>query len=90
MNVAQEPSAIPWREGFSEITDQALPGVCLRRSRAGMTQAVLAEATGIPTRHISEMENGKHPIGKTCPSGWVRRWASGIKCSCNCGELLLM
>ena len=24
----------------------------------------LAEKTGIPRRHISEMENGKRPIGK--------------------------
>ena len=24
----------------------------------------LAELTGIPQRHISEMENGKRPIGK--------------------------
>ena len=24
----------------------------------------LAEATGIPRRHISDMENGKRPIGK--------------------------
>ena len=29
-----------------------------------MTQAALAEATGIPRRHISEMENGRRPIAK--------------------------
>ena len=28
-----------------------------------MTQMQLAEATGIPQRHISEMENGKRIIG---------------------------
>ena len=34
------------------------------RTRENLTQAALAEATGIPQRHISEMENGKRPIGK--------------------------
>ena len=29
-----------------------------------MTQAQLSKMTGIPQRHISEMENGKRPIGK--------------------------
>jgi DNA-binding transcriptional regulator YiaG len=57
---------IPWREAFPEITDEALPGVCLRaaRQREGLSQVALAKQTGIPQRHISEMENGKRPIGK--------------------------
>jgi len=29
-----------------------------------LTQVALSEFTGIPRRHISEMENGKRPIGK--------------------------
>ena len=29
-----------------------------------MTQEQLAKATGIPRRHLSEMENNKRPIGK--------------------------
>jgi plasmid maintenance system antidote protein VapI len=29
-----------------------------------MTQTRLSELTGIPQRHISEMEQGKRPIGK--------------------------
>jgi plasmid maintenance system antidote protein VapI len=29
-----------------------------------LTQTQLAELTGIPQRHISEMENGKRTIGK--------------------------
>jgi DNA-binding XRE family transcriptional regulator len=33
------------------------------RYREGLTQAQLAEMSGIPQRHISEMENGKRPIG---------------------------
>ncbi|WP_031385420.1 helix-turn-helix domain-containing protein [Desulfonatronum thiodismutans] len=56
----------PWRESFPDLTEQTLPGVCLRaaRIREGVTQAKLASVTGIPQRHISEMENGKRPIGK--------------------------
>jgi DNA-binding XRE family transcriptional regulator len=34
------------------------------RARENMSQIKLAELTGIPQRHISEMENGKRPIGK--------------------------
>lgn len=55
-----------WREAFPEITEENLPGACLRgaRYKEGMTQRQLAEITGIPQRHISEMENAKRPIGK--------------------------
>jgi transcriptional regulator with XRE-family HTH domain len=34
------------------------------RTREGFTQKQLAELTGIPQHHISEMENGKRGIGK--------------------------
>jgi len=34
------------------------------RTREGLTQVQLARMTGIPQRHISEMENGKRGIGK--------------------------
>lgn len=62
----EETSAVPWREAFSDITDEMLPGVCLRgaRGKEGVTQRQLARLTGIPQRHISEMENHKRPIGK--------------------------
>jgi DNA-binding XRE family transcriptional regulator len=41
-------------------------GVYLRgiRYREDLTQEQLAAMTGIHRRHISEMENGKRPIGK--------------------------
>ncbi len=41
-------------------------GVCIRggRGKEGLTQKQLAELTGIAQHHISEMENGKRPIGK--------------------------
>lgn len=34
------------------------------RHREGLTQKQLAERSGIPQHHISEMENGKRGIGK--------------------------
>jgi len=34
------------------------------RTREDLTQRELAEKAKIPQRHISEMENGKRPIGK--------------------------
>lgn len=57
---------VPWREAFPEVSDEQIPGACLAgaRYREGMTQRQLAEMTGIPQRHLSEMENGKRPIGK--------------------------
>ncbi|MDL2271916.1 helix-turn-helix domain-containing protein [Desulfovibrio sp. OttesenSCG-928-I05] len=60
--------SIPWRESsyFKEIKEDELPSVFLSgaRYREGFTQVELAERSGIPRRHISEMENGKRPIGK--------------------------
>ena len=49
-----------------EVFPDRSPGTLLSgaRYREDMTQVQLAEATGIPRRHISEMENGKRPIGK--------------------------
>jgi len=53
--------------------EQAMPemltnrgGVCIRggRTKEGLTQIELSELTGISQRHLSEMENGKRPIGK--------------------------
>ncbi|OQX04830.1 MAG: transcriptional regulator [Desulfobulbaceae bacterium A2] len=56
---------------LQEFFDKHFPGeseaaVALRglRCRENLTQRQLAEATGIPQRHLSEMENGKRPIGK--------------------------
>jgi DNA-binding XRE family transcriptional regulator len=42
------------------------PQIALRsyRTREGFTQKQLADLTGIPQHHISEMENGKRGIGK--------------------------
>jgi transcriptional regulator with XRE-family HTH domain len=66
-------ASVPWRKAYPEYSDEDLPGVCLRgsRYRKGLTQKQLADMTGIPQRHISEMENGKRTIGKEMASRLV-------------------
>jgi transcriptional regulator with XRE-family HTH domain len=56
----------PWRES-GHFDGMPFPGVYISgaRYRESMTQMQLAERTGIPRRHISEMENGKRSIGKS-------------------------
>ncbi len=56
---------VPWREAFPEFAENEC-GTVLRgaRFKKELTQVQLAERVGIPQRHISEMENGKRPIGK--------------------------
>lgn len=45
---------------------ESTPGTIIRglRYRDCLTQEALAKLAGIPRRHISEMENGKRPIGR--------------------------
>jgi DNA-binding XRE family transcriptional regulator len=60
----ESPDRIPWREvagGRGSIPASVLRGA---RSKAEITQTRLSELTGIPQRHISEMERGKRPIGR--------------------------
>jgi hypothetical protein len=62
----QTGDSIPWRNAFpKEFTDNK-SGTALRgaRHKEDFTQIKLSEKTGIPQRHISEMERGKRPIGK--------------------------
>ncbi|NVN99668.1 MAG: helix-turn-helix transcriptional regulator [Geobacteraceae bacterium] len=57
----------PWREVIQGLRpNESLESGILRgaRDKAELTQARLSELTGIPQRHISEMERGKRPIGK--------------------------
>jgi len=53
-------------------------GVLLRgyRSREDFTQKQLSEMTGIPQRHISELENGKRQPGKD----WAKKLATALNC----------
>lgn len=57
--------SVPAAEVFPDLETNP-QGVYLKgsRLREDITQEQLAEATGIPRRHISEMENGKRTIGK--------------------------
>lgn len=57
--------SVPWRDCFP-YSEEQLPGITLAgaRGKEGLTQRELAALTGIPQRHLSEMENGKRPIGK--------------------------
>jgi plasmid maintenance system antidote protein VapI len=60
--------SFPWREvAKDEIEKYTEAGVMLKgcRYKADLTQKALAEALGISQHHISEMENGKRPIGKS-------------------------
>ncbi len=61
----EEASAVPWREALG-LAEAELPSVMVRggRVKEGLTQVQLAALVGIPQRHVSEMENGKRPIGK--------------------------
>lgn len=63
--ITEKRDSVPWREVLT-YSDAEMPGVLLSgaRYREELTQAKLAEKTGIPRRHISEMENGHRPIGK--------------------------
>jgi DNA-binding XRE family transcriptional regulator len=68
---------VSFHEAFPEYkgneTRMALNGY---RSREGLTQEQLADLTGIPRRHISEMEHGKRPIGKES----ARKLAAALHC----------
>jgi DNA-binding XRE family transcriptional regulator len=65
LGFTESEGAKPWRDVL-DFSEAELPGVFLSgaRYREGLTQVELSERTGIPRRHISEMENGKRPIGK--------------------------
>jgi DNA-binding XRE family transcriptional regulator len=62
----EAPETVPWRECFPAWSEAQFPGAALAgaRHKASLTQVQLARLTGIPQRHISEMEHGKRPIGK--------------------------
>ncbi len=62
----QIEETMPWRKAFPQWGDTELPGVVLAgaRHKERLTQVQLAKLVNIPQRHISEMENGKRPIGK--------------------------
>ena len=60
----QAEGSIPWRESKYFANVHAGTYLSGARYRENLTQVELAERSGIPRRHISEMENGRRPIGK--------------------------
>ena len=63
----EKPKSIPWRAGFKDLIEKhSEGGLMLRGSRYKneVSQRELAKALHISQHHISEMENGKRPIGK--------------------------
>lgn len=65
LGVHDATETVAMEEAFPEYAANPI-GTVLKgyRYREGITQARLAEMTGIPQRHISEIENGKRHIGK--------------------------
>ena len=55
------------------FTEHAGGGLILKgcRSKKNVTQKTLADALDISQHHISEMENGKRPIGKEMAKGFA-------------------
>ena len=65
IGLTESSDSIPWREAFPEFKEnEAGTLISGYRHREGLTQIQLAELTGIPQRHISEIERGKRIIGK--------------------------
>jgi ribosome-binding protein aMBF1 (putative translation factor) len=63
-----EDESIPWRQvAKDEIEKYSEPGVMLKgaRLRTGLSQKALAKRMEIEQSHISQMEHGKRPIGKS-------------------------
>ncbi len=56
---------IPVMNLFEDFEKDSLPGIALLggRTKENLTQKQLSKLTGIPQRHISEMENNKRAIG---------------------------
>jgi len=65
MGLIDSSKSATLEEAFPEYRANPL-GTALRgaRYREGVTQRELALLTGIPQRHISEMENDKRQIGR--------------------------
>jgi DNA-binding XRE family transcriptional regulator len=69
----------PWREVLQVLRPQdSVPSAILRgsRNKEELTQVQLSEMTGIPRRHLSEMEHGKRAIGKET----ARKLAKALQC----------
>lgn len=78
MEPEKETETITHEEFFTKyFPGESNGSVSLRgaRGKENMSQVRLAELTGIPQRHISEMEHGKRVIGKET----ARKLAKALK-----------
>jgi len=67
---------------FPEYASNPL-GSALRRAREGLTQRELADRTGIPKRHISEMGMASAPLARSGLANLPKRCMSvTIGCFC--------
>src|ERR1039457_753151 len=65
LGLSDMEDTIDYREAFPEFSGKdPQTAVKASRIREGLTQDLLSELAGIPPRHISDMENGRRPIGK--------------------------
>jgi len=65
--VPEAEKSIPWREPVRDLIEKYTEvGTALRgaRTKSGLSQSELAAKLGMPQSHISDMENGRRPIGK--------------------------
>ncbi|MBM4274120.1 MAG: helix-turn-helix transcriptional regulator [Deltaproteobacteria bacterium] len=71
--LGEEDESLPLEEVFPDLH----PGSAIRglRLREGLTQEQLARLLGVKRTNLSEMENGKRPIGKNM----ARRLAQVLK-----------
>lgn len=68
---------VSFEEAFPEYKgNEARMALNGYRSREGLSQEQLSDITGIPRRHISEMEHGKRPIGKES----AKKLAAALQC----------
>lgn len=76
-NAVEANDTIPASELTPEL-DSNPGGLYLKgiRYRDDVTQEELSRRTGIPRRHLSEMENGKRPIGKET----AKKLAAALNC----------
>ncbi|HSX04130.1 MAG TPA: helix-turn-helix transcriptional regulator [Rhabdochlamydiaceae bacterium] len=62
-----EEKSIPWRDLFKKEHEKFTePGYTLKayRCKHELTQKEFGKIIGVSQNHLSEMENGKRPIGK--------------------------
>jgi len=78
IGVHEATDTVAFEDVFPDYAENPL-GMALRgaRYREGVTQRQLAEKTGIPQRHISELENGKRQMGRE----WAKKLAKALHVS---------